>query len=93
MAVLKIDEKIVDEFLQTRQVGSLYTPHKTVRMYWNGNGCMVLILTPMMQESKEKILADTMKAQEMAKRPLELLGEHKRGKYVVYVFRDFELAF
>lgn len=93
MAVLKVDEKIVDEFLETRQVGSLYTPYKAVRMYWNGNGRMILILAPMMQGSKEMILADTMKAQEVAKRPLELLGEHKRGKYVVYVFRDFELAF
>jgi len=93
MAILKVDEKIVDEFLETRQVGSLHTPHKAVRMYWNGKGRMVLILTPMMQESKEKILADIMRAQEMAKRPLELLGEHKRGKYVVCVFREFLLKF
>lgn len=93
MAILKVDERIVDEFLGTRQVGSLHTPHKTVRMYWNGNGHMVLILTPMMQESKEEILADTMKSHKMAKRPLELLGEHKRGKNVVYVFRDFGLPF
>jgi len=93
MAILKVDEKIVDYFLETRQVGSLHTPNKAVRMYWNGKGRMILILTPMMQESKEKILADIMKTQQSAILPLDLLAEHKRGKYVVYVFRDFILPF
>ena len=82
MAILKVDEKIVDEFLGTRDVGCLHAPHK--RIYWSKNDT-ILILTPMAQKDDEALNA-FLKAHRIACKPLNVSGTYRRGKHLVYTF-------
>ena len=82
--MLKIDEKIVDEFLGTRDVGNLYTPHKCMRIYWSKDDT-ILILTPMLQDDDEA-LNTFLKAYRISNQPLKVSGKYKRGRFLVYTF-------
>ena len=84
--MVKADEKIIDEFLGTREVGYLYTPRKCMRLYWTKND-MIIILTPSLQGDDE-ILNKVLKAHRIAQKPIAVSGKYKRGKYLVYTFEN-----
>ena len=86
--MLKIDEKIVNEFLGTLNVTvDVVSPLKTIRTYGVGDK-VILILTPMMAEDGE-FLKQFLASQQLLGYPKKAT-EYKRGKNYVYTFEPIE---
>ena len=88
--MLKIDKKIVEEFLGTTDVKEFISRLKCSRYYSKGNKVEdgILILTPMLREDGE-YLKQLVDAQRMAGHPVKVT-EHKRGKNYVYTYEEVE---
>ena len=88
--MLKVDKKIVEEFLGTTDVQEIISNCKCSRYYFRSNniGDGILILTPILQEDGI-YLNQLLAAQQMAGHPLKAT-EHKRGKNYVYTYEEIQ---
>jgi hypothetical protein len=88
--MLKIDEKIVQEFIGTKDVAEMISPLKHSRMYFKMDGDKInvdntiLILTPMMKENNEALNGFIKSFRNFGVKITPT--EHKRGDNFVYTF-------
>lgn len=88
--MLKIDRKIVKEFIGTTNVAEMISPLKCSRMYFKMVGDKInvdktiLILTPMMKEDNEALNGFIKSFRNSGVKIVPT--EHKRGNNFVYTF-------